>query len=47
MVGYPLFFLIWAVILFLCFTPLAAAALLLLFCYSYSFFYDWLKLLRR
>lgn len=46
LVGYPLFFIIWAVALFLLLPPLAAAALLLLFCYSYSFFYEWLRLIR-
>ena len=44
LVGYPLFFILWAVALFLLCTPLAAAALLLWFCFSYSFFYDWINL---
>ena len=46
MVGYPVFFVLWAIALFLLLPPLAAAALLLLFCYSYSFFYEWFKLIR-
>lgn len=46
LVGYPLFFVIWAVALFLIFTPLAASALLVLYCFSYTLFYDWIKLLR-
>lgn len=47
LVGYPVFFVLWAIAAFLLLTPLAAAGTLLLYCFSYSFFYDWLKLVRR
>lgn len=46
LVGEPLFFLIWGILAFLLLPPLAAAGLLLLYVFSYSFFYDWLNLVR-
>ena len=45
--GEPLLFLIWAVLAFLLLPPLPAAAVLLLYVFSYSFFYDWLNLFRK
>jgi len=46
LVGEPLFFVIWALVAFLLLTPLAAAGVLLLYLFAYSFFYDWLNLVR-
>ncbi|MBO4742363.1 MAG: 1-acyl-sn-glycerol-3-phosphate acyltransferase [Bacteroidales bacterium] len=44
LVGTPIFFILWAVALFLLLTWWLAAILLLLFLISYSVFYDWLNL---
>lgn len=44
LVGTPIFFILWAVALFLLLPWWAAAILLLLFLISYSVFYDWLNL---
>lgn len=46
LVGEPLFFLIWGIPAFLLLPLPAAAGLLLLYVFSYSFFYDWLNLVR-
>lgn len=47
LVGEPLFFVLWAIAAFLLLPPLGAAALLLLYTFSYSVFYDWLNLVRK
>lgn len=44
LIGTPVFFILWAVALFLLLPWWAAAPLLLLFLISYSVFYDWLNL---
>ena len=44
--GSPIMFVLWAVLGFILLPPLAAAALLVYYCFSYSIFYDWLNLLR-
>ena len=44
MVGTPVFFILWAVALFLLCPWWVAAILLVLFIHSYSIFYDWLNL---
>lgn len=46
LVGTPVFFILWAVALFLLLPWWAATPLLLLFLPSYSIFYDWLNLVR-
>lgn len=46
LVGTPVMLLLWALAGFLLLLPLAAAALLLYYLFSYSIFYDYLRLLR-
>ena len=46
LVGTPLMFIIWAIIGFISLPPLAACILVVFYLFSFSFFYDWLNLLK-